>query len=48
MKGRTDYAQLDAMTDEEIAQAVAEDPDAAPLDIDWTQARLVLPAARKA
>jgi hypothetical protein len=48
MKGRTDYAQLDAMTDEEIAQAVAEDPDAAPLDIDWTQARLVLPTARKA
>jgi hypothetical protein len=48
MKGRTDYARLDAMTDEEIAQAVAEDPDAAPLDIDWTQARLVLPAARKA
>lgn len=48
MKGRTDYAQLDVMTDEEIAQAVAEDPDAAPLDIDWTQARLVLPAARKA
>jgi hypothetical protein len=48
MKGRTDYARLDAMTDEEIAQAVAEDPDAAPLDIDWTQVRLVLPAARKA
>jgi hypothetical protein len=48
MKGRTDYAQLDVMTDEEIAQAVAEDPDAAPLDIDWTQARLVLPPARKA
>ena len=48
MKGRTDYARLDAMTDEEIAQAVAEDPDAAPLDIDWTRARLVLPPARKA
>jgi hypothetical protein len=48
MKGRTDYARLAAMTDEEIAQAVAEDPDAAPLDIDWTQARLVLPPARKA
>src|SRR6476661_3567673 len=47
MKGRTDYAQLDAMTDEEIAQAVAEDPDAAPLDIDWTQARLVLPAGKE-
>jgi uncharacterized protein (DUF4415 family) len=47
MKGRTDYARLDAMTDEEIAQVVAEDPDAAPLDIDWTQARLVLPPGKE-
>ncbi len=47
MRGRTDFARLDAMTDEEIAQAVAEDPDAAPLDIDWTQARLVLPAGKE-
>jgi hypothetical protein len=28
------------MTDEDIAKAVAEDPDAAPFDIDWTQAHL--------
>jgi uncharacterized protein (DUF4415 family) len=47
MRGRTDFARLDAMTDEEIAQAVAEDPDAAPLDIDWTQARLVLPPGKE-
>jgi uncharacterized protein (DUF4415 family) len=42
----TDYARLDAMTDEDIAKAVAEDPDAAPLDTDWTKARLVLPPGK--
>jgi len=35
------------MTDEDIAKAVAEDPDAAPLDIDWTKARLVLPSGKE-
>jgi uncharacterized protein (DUF4415 family) len=35
------------MTDDEIAKAVAEDPDAAPLDIDWTKARLVLPPSKE-
>jgi uncharacterized protein (DUF4415 family) len=44
---RTDFAALDAMSDEDIAGAVAEDPDAAPLDIDWTKARLVLPAGKE-
>jgi uncharacterized protein (DUF4415 family) len=47
LKGKTDYARLDAMTDEDIARAVAEDPDAAPLDIDWTKARLVLPPGKE-
>ncbi|OYV38956.1 MAG: hypothetical protein B7Z80_08595 [Rhodospirillales bacterium 20-64-7] len=42
MKGKTDYARLDAMTDREIAKAVASDPDAAPLDIDWSKARIVI------
>jgi hypothetical protein len=46
MKGETDYARLDAMTDEDIARAVAVDPDAAPLDTDWTKARLVLPPSK--
>ena len=40
----TDYARLDAMTDEDIARAVAEDPDAAPIDADWSEAVLVVPA----
>ena len=47
MKDETDYARLDAMTDEDVAKAVAEDPDAAPLDIDWTKARLVLPPGKE-
>jgi hypothetical protein len=34
MKGETDYSRLDTMTDEDIALAVAEDPDAAPVDTD--------------
>ena len=42
----TDYARLDAMTDDDIARAVAADPDAAPLDIDWTKARLILPPGK--
>lgn len=43
---KTDYARLDAMTDEDIARAVAEDPDAVPLDLDWSTARLVLPPGK--
>ncbi|MEQ8819760.1 MAG: BrnA antitoxin family protein [Sumerlaeia bacterium] len=31
LEDRTDYARLEAMTDEQIAKAVAEDPDAAPI-----------------
>ena len=44
---RTDHARLDAMTDEDIAKAVAEDPDAGPLDIDWSKARVVLPPGKE-
>ena len=47
LKDETDYARLDAMTDEDIARAVAEDPDAGPLDTDWTNARLVLPPGKE-
>ncbi len=45
---RTDYARLDAMTDEDIAKAVAEDPDACPVDLDWSDASLVVPPHRRA
>jgi uncharacterized protein (DUF4415 family) len=46
LKGETDYARLDAMTDDDIAKAVADDPDAAPIDIDWSKARLVIPPGK--
>lgn len=41
--GKTDWAKVDALTDEDIARAVADDPDAAPLDLDWSKAVLVYP-----
>jgi uncharacterized protein (DUF4415 family) len=47
-KGKTDWARVDALTDEDIAKAVASDPDAAPIDIDWSDAVLVMPARKKA
>ena len=47
-KGKTDWARVDALTDEDIARAVASDPDAAPIDIDWSDAVLVVPPRKKA
>jgi uncharacterized protein (DUF4415 family) len=47
-KGKTDWARVDALTDEDIAAAVANDPDAVPIDIDWSDAALVMPAKKKA
>ena len=47
MKGKTDHLRLDATTDADIARAVADDPDAAPLDIDWSKARLVIPPGKE-
>ena len=47
-KGKTDWARVDALTDEDIASAVANDPDAVPIDIDWSDAVLVIPARKKA
>jgi uncharacterized DUF497 family protein len=47
-KGKTDWARVDALTDADIAKAVANDPDAAPIDIDWSDAVLVMPAKKKA
>jgi uncharacterized protein (DUF4415 family) len=47
-RSRTDWQYLDRLTDDEIAAAVASDPDAAPLDVDWSQAVLVVPPRKKA
>ena len=46
LKGETDYPRLNAMTDDDIAKAVANDPDAPPLDIDWDKASLVIPPGK--
>jgi uncharacterized protein (DUF4415 family) len=46
LKGETDYDRLDAMTDDDIARAVAADPDATPLDIDWDKATIVIPPGK--
>jgi uncharacterized protein (DUF4415 family) len=43
-KGKTDWARFD----KDIAKAVADDPDAVPIDIDWSDAVLVIPARKKA
>lgn len=47
-RGKTDWARLDALTDEEIAEAVRNDPDAVPIDLDWSDAVLVIPPKKKA
>jgi uncharacterized protein (DUF4415 family) len=47
-KGKTDWAAVDALTDEEITQAVANDPDAVPLDVDWSDAVLIIPPKKQA
>ena len=46
--GVTDSERLQALSDEDIAKAVASDPDAAPFDIDWSQAELVIPRRKVA
>jgi uncharacterized protein (DUF4415 family) len=47
-QGKTDWAAVDALTDEEIESAVKNDPDAVPLDFDWSKAALVIPPKKKA
>jgi uncharacterized protein (DUF4415 family) len=49
-KGKTDWARVDAMTEEEIDAAARSDPDAQPVDVDaldfWEEAVLVFPSKR--
>jgi uncharacterized protein (DUF4415 family) len=47
-RGKTDWAAVDALTDEEIEEAVRNDPDAVPLDFDWSEAVLVIPPKKRA
>jgi uncharacterized protein (DUF4415 family) len=47
-KGETDWEALKQLTDEDIARAVADDSDAAPIDVDWSEAKLVVPPKKAA
>ncbi len=48
-RGKTDWAALDALTDEEIEAAIARDPDWQEFkDLDWSEAVLVIPPKKKA
>ena len=47
-KSETDWARVDALTDEQIEESVRDDPDAVPLDFSWDQAVLVIPPKKKA
>lgn len=47
LKGKTDYARLDALIEDDDVKAVANDPDAMPVDIDWTDAHLTLPPGKE-
>jgi uncharacterized protein (DUF4415 family) len=40
-RSRTDLKKVDAMTDAELEQVIAEDKDERDLQPDWTQAKLV-------
>ena len=42
----TDWARVDAMTEEELERNIAADPDS-DLPVDWTKARLVLPQRKE-
>jgi hypothetical protein len=44
MKGQTDWAKIDAMTEEEIEQNALSDPDNQPLtDEFWDEAKVIFP-----
>jgi len=48
-KTLTDWARVDALTDEDIERAMRDDPDWADLiDVDWSKAEIVIPRAKKA
>ncbi len=45
---RTDWARVDALSDEDIERAMRDDPDWAEfIDIDWSNAEWVIPVTKK-
>jgi uncharacterized protein (DUF4415 family) len=48
-RGKTDWAAFDALTDEQIEEAIKNDPDWQEFkDLDWSDAVLVIPPKKKA
>jgi hypothetical protein len=44
MKGKTNWEQVDAMTDEEIEQNALDDPDSPPIpDEMWDETKVIFP-----
>jgi uncharacterized protein (DUF4415 family) len=41
-KGQTDWTRVDALTDEDIAQAIVEDPDTFEPEPEWLQRAMIL------
>jgi len=46
-RSRTDLAKFDAITDDELEKIIAEDENESDLNPDWTQAKLVVPKAKR-
>ena len=47
-KGKTDWARVKALTDEEVEEAARSDPDAQPTDDEfWKDAELVMPRTKR-
>lgn len=47
-ESQTDWARVDAMTDEDIERAMRDDPDWKDhMDIDWSKAKMVIPDKKK-
>ncbi len=48
LPSETDWAKVEGMTQEKLAQLIAEDPDERDLRPDWTKATLVIPKSKQA
>jgi uncharacterized protein (DUF4415 family) len=46
-ESRTNWAEIEAMTEEEIEAAIASDPEEAGIEWDWDSAKLVIPEPKE-